>query len=116
MLRVGFDAPAAGETLGSAEGGEQSFVGPARCASEVCPDAKVIGSYAYVGHGVQTTGTSDEPAAGPIVRAPCRSRLGHRAVGPVIGAAREQGPSLRNGDVRIGGGAAGFDHAYIDVG
>ena len=109
-------AGAPGKAFGPAEGGEQAFIGPARCASDVCPEAKIFGGSAHVGHGVQTTGTADDPTAGPIVRAPGRSRLRHRAVGPVIGAAREQRPSLRNSDIRIGRGPSRFDYAYLNVG
>jgi hypothetical protein len=95
--------------------GHQVGITPA-VAARRNPAFEVVGVAAHMGHGVERGGTTDDLAPRPIVDPVRGMALRHRTIGPVDGAALQQGPLRRLGDARIGGGTTGLDQANLEMG
>jgi hypothetical protein len=96
----------AGRALHFAKCRQQSLIGPARSSADLGPKAKVLPRSAYMRHGIDAARAAEHPSARPLMRAAGRSGLRRGAITPIVVAPGEQRPFLRNGNIRIDGGAA----------
>lgn len=89
--------------------------GPAGIA-ELFPVVEIAGGSANVNHGVDSTGTAEDFAAGPVETAILKLRLGFGGIIPVHGGFEEFGEGGGDGDLAGARRAAGFEKQDADVG